>query len=83
MAERVPVDEARRARLLELARKAWGDVVDDVHFLRDGSADVVTALGFLKLSVGAHPRSIEAFEAALVVLAGEDRLSESDQGEGA
>lgn len=71
MAERVIVDEARRARLLELARKAWGDVVvDNVLVLVDGSAEVVTQAGFLKLSVDAHPRAVDALEAALLVLNG-------------
>ena len=66
-------DEARIAKLTELARRVW----PDVHsvYEHDGYIDagaIAMQGGYrLHLRIGPHPRALDALEAALLVLAGE------------
>ena len=64
-------DEARIARLTELARKAWPRAdAERMHVFASQSAAVGDETEEL-LFVGIHPRALDALEAALCVLAGE------------
>lgn len=68
-------DEARIARLTELAQRVWPDLLD-VRVYADATHASVTfvyspttrAKG---LSIEGHPRALDALEAALLVLAGD------------
>jgi hypothetical protein len=71
-------DDARIGRLTALARKAWPD--EDAQIGNPKGKDPEKAGVFVAssewtlLGVAAHPRALDALEAALLVLAGVDGL---------
>jgi hypothetical protein len=69
-----PSDDARIARLTELARKVWPGIDAAVLCASSGASAGVYSRAQsenLVLMVLAHPRALDALEAALLVLAGE------------
>lgn len=65
-------DEARIARLTELARRVWPDAA---AAMVDGVASVVEIPGYYEcLYIARHPCALDALEAALLVLADEERV---------
>jgi hypothetical protein len=71
-------DEARIERLTELARRVWPDVAEYLRVEFDAAqAFVRCAGGTVLLDVVAAGQSLDALEAALLVLAGEGHISYS------
>lgn len=64
----------RIARLTELARRVWPQA--DVERFGDGTMVIVRSAPMLACD---HPRALDALEAALLVLAGEDRRARAQQ----
>lgn len=63
-------DDAQIARLTELAQKVFeARRFGRVMMLTDGGVSVVTEAGGLLAGIATHPRTLEALEAALLVLA--------------
>lgn len=64
-------DEARIARLTELARRVWPDERSAEIRQPVGKAMCFGGSGYQLVGIGSHPRALDALEAALLVLAGE------------
>ena len=79
-------DEARIARLTELARKVWPEENVQIGNPKGKapakSGVFVASSEWTLLGVGAHPRALDALEAALLVLADVDDAAEAEQGVG-
>lgn len=71
-------DEARIARLTELARRVWpGEVADNIPAVQQEAGHWVEVYGrrvSVLMSVRSSSRALDALEAALLVLADEERV---------
>lgn len=76
-------DEARIARLTELARRVWPDALVSSEGLPDyAGVHIYDAAGQargMRVSINNHPHALDALEAALLVLAGDDEPLSKEQ----